>query len=298
MICDQARISCPGWKRLSLGCAPLLAALLFAGCALQATVVDLETDLDTLKKHQQALQQRLEVTEKAVRDQPAPKNQGELASKIDGMTSELQALSGKLEENGHQLSGLTQKMDDQSFRLHEALNRLEALEARLSTLEKTVASAGEGTRGQAQGAPSDRSLLPGRSLDGSLPRGSGGITPTEAYNLAYNDYLKGNYDLAIMGFQNFLQQFSTSTQVPHALYWLGESYYGKKDYAKSIDWFERVMREYPRSEKAASSQLKEGYAYLELGDRTQGKQALKRVVEQFPFTTEADLAKSRLAELK
>ena len=284
--------------RFSRGSATLCAALMFSACALQATVVDLETDVDTLKKHQQALQQRLEVTEKAVREQPAPKNQSDLVSRIDGLTSDLHALSGKLEESGHQVAGLSQKIDDLSFRVQESLNRLEELEARLSTLEKTVEVGHEGTRGQAESVPGDRPVLPGRSLEGGLRRGSGGITPTEAYNLAYNDYLKGNYDLAIMGFQNFLRQFPTSSQVPHALYWLGEAYYGKKEYASSIDWFERVMREYPRSEKAASSQLKEGYAYLELGDRAQGRAALKRVVEQYPFTTEADLAKNRLAELK
>jgi|SRR5579863_69295 len=274
----------------------LFSMLLLTGCALQATVVDLESEVDSLAKHQQALQQRLEGTEKVLREQTAatPRAQVDLAARVDGLVSEVQGLSGKLEEQGHQLSAVSQKLEDLSFRIQESLKRLDMLEARMGSLERLPAGEGQAS----EGASTDRSLLPGRSLDGKPPQGSGGITPTEAYNLAYNDYLKGNYDLAIMGFQNFLQQFPTSAQYAHALYWLGEAYYGKKDYPKAIEWFGRVTRDFPRSEKAASSQLKKGYSYLELGDSAQGKQALKKVVEQFPFTNEADLAKSRLAELK
>jgi TolA-binding protein len=33
------------------------------------------------------------------------------------------------------------------------------------------------------------------------------LTPTASFNLAYNDYLKGNYDLAIAGFESFLRQY-------------------------------------------------------------------------------------------
>jgi tol-pal system protein YbgF len=270
--------------------------LLAGGCALQATVVDLETDLETLKKHQQALQERLEGTEKALRERAVPKGQAEMVSKVDEMTTELQGLSGKIEETGHQLSTLTQKFEDVSFRLQEALDRLESLEARVGALEKIAASRRDSIPDE--GESRSRSLLPGRSLDGNPPRGGGGITPTEAYNLAYNDYLKGNYDLAIMGFKNFVQQFPSSSQVPHAMYWMGEAYYAKKDYPKAIEWFDRVLQTYPRSEKAVNSLLKKAYALQEQGKRDQAREAFRKVVEQYPFSNEADLAKNRLAELR
>jgi tol-pal system protein YbgF len=270
--------------------------LLTGGCALQATMVDLESDLDALKKHQQALQQRIEGTEKALRERAIPKGQTELISKVDEMTADLQGLSGKIEETGHQLLTLTQKLEDVSFKLQETLDRLESLETRVSTLEKVSA----GQRGQPsdEGETRRRSLLPGRSLDGKPPKGGGGITPTEAYNLAYNDYLKGNYDLSIMGFKNFIQQFPSSSQVPHAVYWMGEAYYGKKDYSRAIESFDRVLKEYPRSEKAVNSLLKKAYAFQEQGKRDRARETFRRVVEQYPFSNEADLAKNRLAELR
>jgi TolA-binding protein len=33
------------------------------------------------------------------------------------------------------------------------------------------------------------------------------ITPTSAFNLAYNDYLNGKFDLAVTGFQRFIKDF-------------------------------------------------------------------------------------------
>jgi tol-pal system protein YbgF len=212
-------------------------------------------------------------------------------AKVDGLASDLQNLTGRLEENGHLLSQLTQKIEDSTSRMQGALGRLDSLEARINSLESVGAR-----QPPAGGELNEKSILPGRSLDGT-PKGTG-ITPTEAYNLAYNDYLKGNYDLALMGFQNFLQQYPTSSRIPQVLYWMGEAYYAKRDYDRAIEWFDRVVQEYPRSEKAVNSLLKKGVALQDQGKRELARETFKRVVEQFPFTNEAELAKNRLAELR
>lgn len=284
-------------REQSLCCRSLMFAghcilvFLAGGCALQATAVDLEFDLQTLQKHNRELQQRLEGVEKASRERVANTDQIELLSKVEGLASDLQTLSGNIEENSHLVATLSIRFDDIAIRVEEGLSRLGALEARISTLERTSSA----RRKEPQ---RETLVLPGRSLDGTPRRESAGTTPNEAYNLAYNDYLKGHYDLAIMGFQNFLQLFSTSTLVPHALYWTGEAHYGKKEYAKAIEWYDRVLGEYPRSEKAANSLLKKGYTYQELGDKPRARKMFKQVVEQYPFTKEADLSKNRLADLR
>ena len=64
------------------------------------------------------------------------------------------------------------------------------------------------------------------------------ITPTSAFNLAYNDYLNGKYDLAVAGFQRFVKDFPGTSLTPNAYYWLGESYYQQKDYVRAIQSFE------------------------------------------------------------
>jgi tol-pal system protein YbgF len=263
-------------------------------------MVEMEDDINTMRKHQRELQGRIERLEKgSERASSSGTSAGtfggqnvpaDLVVKVDGLGSELQLLTGRVDEEKHLLSTLSKKMEDQTYRTEELLSRLDALEARLLALERGA--------GGLKGSESreGKTVLPGKTID---PKSKGAsLTPTEAYNLAYNDYVKGNYDLAILGFQNFVQQYPGSTLVPQAIYWAGESYYSKKLFANAVEFFEKVQQEYPKSEKAPNALLKQGFAYLELGDRVKARLYLKKVIEQFPHSNESNLAKDKLAGLQ
>ena len=124
------------------------------------------------------------------------------------------------------------------------------------------------------------------------------LTPTAAYNLAYNDYLKGNYDLAVAGFESFLSQFPATSLTAHAQYWIGESYYNKKEYRQALDAYKRVLDDPRKNDKIPAALLKSGSAYAELGDPAKARSLFKRVIEEYPQTNEATLAKQRLADLR
>lgn len=263
------------------------------GCALQSSMVEMESDVDTMRRHNRELQGRLERLEKGALTPGAPasgsKLPAEMVVRMDGLGTDLQMLTGRVDEGNHLLSSLAKRMEDQSFRTEELLSRLDALEARVQALEK-------GAPVKAPDPNEGKTILPGRTID---PKSSGAsLTPTEAYNLAYNDYLRGNYDIAIMGFQNFVRQYPGSGLIPQAIYWTGESYYNKRSYNKAIEQFELVLRDYPKSEKAPNALLKEGFAYLEMGDRIKGRLFLKKVIENFPNSNESNLAKDKLASLR
>ncbi len=213
---------------------------------------------------------------------------------MDQLATDLQALQGSLEEDRHNLSLLMQKVDELAFRDTEVDERLGSIESRVSSLTESISAPDTLTRRPADAPPAvpddKKMVLPGRPPLSSL-------TPIEVYNLAYNDYLKGNYDLAITGFRNFLDKYPDSTLTPHALYWLGESYYSKREYFKAIESFDRVSRSFPKSEKVPTAMLKQGFSYAEVGDKSRARSVLKRVVEEFPLSNEASLAKNRLAEI-
>jgi tol-pal system protein YbgF len=280
----------------------LLTAL--SGCATQASMVDVESELEKILQKQAELEKRLAFIEEN-RSTGAPQGQTDLVIKMDQLATDLQTLQGKMEENTHLLTEISQRSDDQAFRIQELSERLDVLDGQVVALEKSV--------GQITGAP----VSPGRRIEPEPPSKepskeppvvlpgrptqkdkTTGLSPSEAYGLAYNDYLKGNYDLALMGFQNFLAQFKTTSLAPNAQYWIGESYYGKKDYVKAIEAFEKVVADYPGSNKVPGALLKTGYAYVELGNKQKARTYLKKVIEDHPFSNEANLAKNRLAELK
>ena len=89
----------------------------------------------------------------------------------------------------------------------------------------------------------------------------------EVYDRYITTFKQGNLDGALQGFSQFLTEYPTSDLAANAQYWLGECYYGKKDYARAIDAFDRVKVGYPSSEKVPAALLKKGFAYLALKDR-------------------------------
>jgi len=108
----------------------------------------------------------------------------------------------------------------------------------------------------------------------------------------------GDLEGARRGFAAFLSEYPNSDLAPNARYWLGESYYGKKDFQKAIDAYDMVELDYPSSEKVPAAILKKGYAYLALKDKKRASSAFKQVVTLYPKSPEAGKASAKLAQLK
>jgi tol-pal system protein YbgF len=303
------------------GAAAIVGAfcLSMAGCATQADFMDLQTSLEKSEAEQAEIQNRLRVVESYFKERSTTvqRGQADIVIKLDQVAVDLQALQGKVEESSHALADVSQRIDDQTFHSKELTGRMDAVDGQMVALEKSVAdlersiqviekvvnippelksSATPGATPPGEGAPSEQTVvLPGRPTEKDK---AAGVSPSQAYGLAYNDYLKGNYDLALLGFQNFLTQFKGTSLAPNAQYWIGECFYGKKDFVKSIESFDRVVADYPKSDKVPGALLKAGYAWVEVGDKAKARAYLKRVVENYPLSNEGRLAKNKLAELK
>ena len=108
----------------------------------------------------------------------------------------------------------------------------------------------------------------------------------------------GDLDGARQGFAEFLVQHPHSDLAPNARFWLGESYYGKKDYSRAIDAYDQVQLNHPASEKVPAALLKKGYAYLAMKDKKRASSAFKQVVTLYPKSVEAGKASDKLVQLK
>jgi tol-pal system protein YbgF len=129
----------------------------------------------------------------------------------------------------------------------------------------------------------------------STPAGSG--NPMDTYNAAYRDYQRGNFDLAIEGFREFIEGNPRSDLADNAAYWLGESLFSQKKYRDAIEQFDSVVTRYPKSDKVPGALLKKGYAYISIGERAQGVVQLQYVLHEHPTSSEAALARQRLRQL-
>jgi len=120
----------------------------------------------------------------------------------------------------------------------------------------------------------------------------------ESYERTLTRFKDGDLEGARQGFAEFLVQHPHSDLAPNARFWLGESYYGKKDYPRAIDAYDQVQLNHPASEKVPAALLKKGYAYLALKDRKRAASALKQVIDLYPKSPEANKAIDKLNQLK
>jgi tol-pal system protein YbgF len=123
------------------------------------------------------------------------------------------------------------------------------------------------------------------------------MSPQEAYSVAYNDYLTGNYDLAVESFKLYRQQFPESPLADNALYWIGECRYSQRKFEEAIDAFDELILTYPQGDKAAAAYLKKGLSFIELGRKPEALAALKLLVAKYPLEEEARIAQDKIREL-
>ena len=145
---------------------------------------------------------------------------------------------------------------------------------------------------------------PGRSV--------AALSAEDSYQAAYLDFSRGRYELAMSGFRDFLRRHPDSPLADSAQYGIGESYYsvataaaaqGQTDKAtraleQSVQEFRKVIVIYPRGAKVPPALYKEALALAELKQTGLARARLQYLVDNFPQSEEAPLAKERLSALK
>ena len=120
----------------------------------------------------------------------------------------------------------------------------------------------------------------------------------DLYKDAYETFQKGNLEVARRKFEAFLKQYPNTELSDNAQFWIGETYYLKKDFEKAILEYEKAIAKYPEGDKIPAALFKQALAFLELGDKTNARNLLKRVIERYPHSEQAELAKKRLETIK
>jgi tol-pal system protein YbgF len=123
------------------------------------------------------------------------------------------------------------------------------------------------------------------------------VEPDRVYSASYNDYLMGNYALAVDGFQDFLANFPDSEYADNAAYYLGDCYVKQGKHELAIQAFEQVINLYPDADKTPTAYYKKAVALEQLQRLEQAIDTLKRLEALFPNAPEAQLARDELVKL-
>ncbi len=139
--------------------------------------------------------------------------------------------------------------------------------------------------------------LPGKDTS-VVPDDTTGRREEQAYSTAYLDYMKGKYELAITGFEDFIRRFPNSDNADNARYWIGESYYSMGRYDDAEREFRRVLADWPEGNKASGAAYKLALVYLAQKRKPEALSQLRKVIKNYPGTSEARLAQDRLQSME
>jgi tol-pal system protein YbgF len=198
-----------------------------------------------------------------------------------------------------QLAALQARLDAIGAELTRLSGRSDELQQRLDALSRQAAARPAPPTGSRPAPPSSRP-------PGTAPQ------PGDLYQTAYIDFSKGNYPLAIAGFQEFLRRYPDSDLADNAQYWIGEANFSlarihaaqgqdekaAKALGQAVQEFRKVIVNYPRGDKVPTALYKEALALLELKQQSLAQARLQYILDHFPQSEEAPLARERLAGLK
>lgn len=265
----------------------LAAALAAAGCvstsdfeASQRQIAELQDELANIKRTASSKEEVQNVNVRiAEQTETLLKSNATLVAKVADIEDRIQTVQGGLEQGQY-------RADQFATQLAAMRRDLDEMRTQLTTATQSLTAppAASGTTG---------TPATGELTVPATPAGD----PMQTYQAAYRDYQRGNFDLAIEGFREFLAASATSDLADNASYWIGESLFSQKKYREAIEEFDAVVNRYPKSDKVPGALLKKGYAYLSVGERAQGVVQLQYVVHEHPKSQEASLARQRLRQL-
>ncbi|MBM4305534.1 MAG: tol-pal system protein YbgF [Deltaproteobacteria bacterium] len=305
--------------------------LSLSGCATSGDVQILDKDIhrldlqlsqvqkekDSIKKEIESIRTELTAFKKEAGTNHSSlqaeneKTKADLLLRLETLQSELKALSTGVAEYKEFLNKPTREVsrikDEVEVRLRILEERGKASEDRNRSLEEKNRSYDERLKAMEERLKGLDTKITSKlsEMEKSTPTKELAIEPktpsTTAGNLykdAYETFQKGDLDGSRRKFEAFLKTYPNMELSDNAQFWIGETYFLKKDYEKAILEYEKVIVKYPEGDKVSSALLKQGLAFLELGDKTNGRNLLKRVTDRYPKTEQADIAKKKLETLK
>ncbi|HXU07680.1 MAG TPA: tol-pal system protein YbgF [Blastocatellia bacterium] len=221
----------------------------------------------------------------------------ELKAEIIVLERQVRSMQETMDKNGGQLSTLITQIVDNVNAIRQAQSRV--AEGSSSAIQ-SVSGLGEKLTDTNQRIDRvSEQLAQLRKLVENLPKlpTFAQITPgnpDQLFAAAYGDYSRGNYDLALSEFRQYVETYPTSEMADNAQYWIGECLYSKKQFNEAIAEFDKVSMLFPKGDKVPAARLKKAMALMDLGQADAARAELTAIIRLYPRSNEAVLAKQQI----
>jgi tol-pal system protein YbgF len=198
----------------------------------------------------------------------------------------------QLQQTITMLTGQVEQLQYQNQQLKQQLDKMQTdYDFRIDQLEK---GRGGGVRppgpgpGPAPAAPPP----PGRGPTASNAPPAGGAQGEQLYHDAFKLLQDGDYAGAERAFKSFVQNNPKHPLAGNAQYWLGETYYARREYQQAMVAFAEGYKVYKTSGKGPDNLLKLGITLAVLNKKQEACAVFQRFNQDYPRAT--DLQKRRV----
>ncbi len=244
-------------------------------------MVQLQTQVQQLQEQMTAMQrsfdERMGVMKNLVEQDTDAVNK--VATAFNALQSTLQKQQADGGSKTDQLSGQIQSLNDT---LDEIKVRLAKVTKQLEDMQAATAESG-GPAGDA--ASHARQLRRKHRLRMCFTTTGCGITTAPKTILALQE------------FSDYIKFYPNTDLAGNSYYYLGELQFRQGNFQQAVQSYDQVLQNFPSGNKAASAQLKKGFALLELGKQDDGVVELRHLIQRYPHAPEALQARDRLRKL-
>jgi tol-pal system protein YbgF len=193
-----------------------------------------------------------------------------LSTKVDQMSTDFAALSNAVAD-------LTQRMAKLQTQVGDLANTIKVMQ------DRPAPPPGVGVPGS--------TTTPGGPAAGSSTPPANMPPAKDLYDAAQRDRSGGNFDLAMQGFQQYLQWYPNTPLAPNAQFFVGQIYYDKGDYASAITAFDAVLERFPENNKTPDATYMKGMALWKSGQATAAGRTFMDVIQKYPKSEVAPKAR-------
>ena len=241
--------------------------------------------LDALQQAVQSLQRTVD-TQSAVLKTLLEQTNDNVNTMKSKVTESQGAIQQNLATSGNHFETMAAQMQALSESLEEAKARLSKLSEQMAQMQNIMTT-----------LPASNPSTPAPGAGPGAPGAPPVPDADSLYTQGLSYYNGGQYDLSIQSFQDYLKYYKDTDRASNAQFYIGECYYSQQDYKRAIEAYDACSEKYPAGNKAAAAQLKKGFALLALDQKTAGIRELRSLVQRFPDSHEAELARQRLKKL-
>jgi len=243
-------------------------------------MIQLQTQVQQLQEQMTAMQrsfdERMGVMKNLVEQDTDAVNK--VVSALNALQTTLQKQQTDAGTRTDQVSGQIQAMNDTmdelKVRLAKVTKQLEDMQAAQQSIQAQQATQQAQQQAQAQAPP-----------------------PDVLYNNALRDYNGNKNDLALQEFSDYIKFYPNTDLAGNSYFYLGELQFRQGNYQQAAQSYDQVLQNFPSGNKAASAQLKKGFALIELGKQDDGVGELRHLIQRYPHSPEALQARERLHKL-